>query len=538
MSKRNATLLISLVASVFAGCGPHVDLVATRSRRIEKDGKLDSVVVESMYMTHGHHGDQLLYEVDVLDSMKRPVMATHRHFRNEKGQVAGSRIVLGEEQSGEPSHVDVEIPVSMLGAGQRELPAYAQVHLMPVNGGPGAETTIELPLAPPDVEGMGGPPAYAAADQTAEKGSEEKPVQGDRYAARDSDERRDPWRNEPEPESNGRWHDRVVPDDASGNADRRDEPGRADRDETATRGGDDAYAAREAGPASTDTSSRDDELTYWTTDRKPLPPRRDTPKASRPTVAPHDDRVQKGDSRRRRNDDGTSRRPPAGPYEAEVAELQSAVLQSPNDIEKQLRLRMLYLAQHREGQALAPIEGTDPATSAKIDEYLAAILPAVRAGRVDPASITMGQLDQWVEQSQSAKQLRISDAAFCRTIDGFGKYRAYDPPVFPSARMPKFLIYLQVENYVSTRARTGVYRTLLSVQQKLLNSAGVEVWSTLDQEIPDLSNGLRKDFFLAIGPVDFQQVLPPDEYTLVISLRDVLGDTSCEKRMHFRVSGP
>lgn len=478
-----------------------------------------------MYKTNGLHGQQMLYEVDVLDSMKRPVNATRNSYRNAEGHVAGSRTVIAEEVTGEPSHVLVEIPVNMLGLGERQLPAFARVRLASSQGEAAAEALVELPLKAPDVAGMGGESAYAASDAPGPGSEEERLALG---SGRDS---REPWadesesrntskrRKQPAEESPGDDPARKAPVRES-YADRRSEPDRS----------------REDTSSPEPSRSPDDDLTYWSPNREPVRRHDDDASASSRKNGAHDDRIRHEAAR----SDATaepSAKAPVNPRVAEIAELESVVRQSPNDIRAQMRLRILFLAERREADALAPIAGTDPSTQIKIEEYLAAILPPVRSGQVDPTTLDMRELDRWVAASRDAKQLRIPVAAFCRSIDGFGKYQPFTPAVFRADNFPRLLIYLEVENFVSTRAQTGVYRTLLSVQQKLLNSSGVEVWSTLDQEIPDLSNGLRKDFFLAIGPIDFQQVLPVDEYTLVISLRDTLGGGSCDKQMAFRITG-
>lgn len=516
--KNLATLGLGIVIVALAGCGPHVDLVATRSRRIEDNGRLKAVLVESMYMTKGLHGEQMEYDVGVLDSAKRPVMARQSSYRNSRGQIAGSRTVLAEEVTGTPSIVAVEIPVNVLGMGERDLPAFAHVTLSPVNGeAKGAETTIELPLAPPDVFAMGGPASPAPVDTD----NREAEPTSNQYASRTDDAERDPW------------NDRRDAAPRRPQRESFDDPQRRDDNlESAERSEETADSTQ---PSRKSDTAQDD-LTYWTPDRKPIKRETESTPPSRAGRSAHDDRLARNDAPPAPPERAPEGRSARDPYQAEIDDLEPAVRNNPNDLERQMRLRMLYLAQHRESAALAPIGAADSDVSAKIDEYLAAILPAVRTGRIDPAAVTMSQLNDWVERARSAKELRIPTAAFCRSIDGFGKYRAFDPAIFPAGVSPKPLIYLEVENFVSTQARTGVYRTLLSVQQKLLNSEGVEIWSTLDQEIPDVSNELRAEFFLAIGPIDFQQILPAGDYTLVISLRDVLGRSSCEKRLRFRVA--
>lgn len=518
---KQAILCLALTAMALTSCGPRVELMATRSRRIEKEGRLDAVLVESMYTTKGMHGQQFVYEVGVLDSTKRPVMAKRTSYRNSKGQVAGSRTVRAEEVTGEPSHVAVNIPVNMIAMGERQLPAFARVSLVSVQGDLAAETVVRLPLGSPDVLAMGGEPAsYPESGAGPDATSDDKSV-----AVASSADRRDDWEDESESRYEPPSEDRDEP--RRNNNRRNAFRDRNDASTTEQRTGDRKQGAAETG---------DGDLTYWTPNREPVPKRETPARTPRADSTTHDDRVKRLTPDR---DESERYREPNRSVDSradEITRLESAVRRSPNDIQTQMRLRMLYLADHREADALAPIDGADSTTNAMIEEYLVAILPAVRSGEIDPSSLSQRQLDQYRDRMRSNRQLSIPVAAFCRSIDGHGKYRPFNTASFPADRMPKLLAYLEVENFVSTRSQTGVYRTLLSVQQKLLNAAGDEIWSTLDQEIPDLSNGRREDFFLAIGPIDFQQVLPPDNYTLVISLRDVLGGTSCEKRMAFEIT--
>lgn len=533
--RKYAILLFALMTTLLASCGPHVDLIATRSRRVEKDnGRIDAILVESMYKTKGLHGQQMLYEVDVLDSMKRPVNATRSSYRNTEGHVAGSRTVMAEEVTGEPSHVIVQIPVNVLGIGERQLPAYARVRLASSQGEPAAEAIVQLPLSGPDVASMGGEPVYAGAENETTQTDEQRVALG---GGRGSGE---PWADESESRKTTASRDRPSSKTYDDVPERSAPPRDSYRDARSEPDASRADASRRE-PAVDNTpdasGTSDDGLTYWSPDRQPIRRGEEDAATTRRRDGAHDDRVARREPARNDKPEARTPTPPVNPRADEIADLESAVSRSPNDIRTQMRLRMLYLAERREADALAPIAGADPDTQIKIEEYLAAILPAVRNGEVDPLTLGLPELDRRVAKSRDAKQLRIPVAAFCRSIDGFGKYVPHSPAVFRADKFPRLLIYLEVENFVSTRAQTGVYRTLLSVQQKLLNSSGVEVWSTLDQEIPDLSNGLREDFFLAIGPIDFQQVLPPDEYTLVISLRDSLGGGSCDKRMAFRITG-
>jgi len=498
------------IAVLQCACGPKAELIATRSRRVQEKGVLDSVLVESMYSTKGLHGQQMLYEVGLLDARRAPVQSQMRSYRNREGQVAAGKTVMAEEVTGTPNHVEVKIPLRYMGLKESDLPAYARVRLTTVDGSSSAEDVVELPVTPVDVAGAGASDfadaSSSPAGETGEgvstvDGSAERETSRAAYATGSpASEAADDWND-----GGGRARNESPWGDAGENQDRED---RSRRDVER--------------PGSTRTRSAPEESETARQEKEPS----EIPRGRRGATVDQP-----------RDESELDRRgaPRNGGEADEIAALEAQVREDPNEIWDQMRLRLKYLASGREADALAPVPGTSPEKQELIDEYMAAILPAVRRGEVRPDRLSMDDMDALLTASRQRRGLRIPVAVFCHSIDGFGKYEPIKPAVFSARKFPRLLAYLEVENYTSTRARTGVYRTLLSVQQKLLDADGVEQWSTQDQEIPDVSDERRREFFLAIGPIDFQRTLAPGDYTLVITLRDVLGGTSESCRLEFRV---
>ena len=316
-------LLVS-VSLLPTACGPKAELVSTRSRRVDEKGRLDAVLVESMYSTQGMHGRQMLYEVDLLNSRRQPVQAAMRSYRNREGHVAAGKTVMAEEVTGTPNHVAVRIPVAYLSLTPGDLPAYARVRLTEIGGDAQTEEIVQLPVAAADIAGpsdaVAGGAYVASSDASDESFDEPAERRGreERYAAAGAREGARPPR-------------RARENDDSGTGDR----GARRSTRRANRGGGQAASAEYEGSA-------------WAASESARTPRA-------PRDAQWRDDGEPGAVEPRREMEREVR---GAPQADSMARLEASVRANPNDVQTQLRLRLEYLSANREADALATIPGT------------------------------------------------------------------------------------------------------------------------------------------------------------------------------------
>lgn len=209
-----------------------------------------------------------------------------------------------------------------------------------------------------------------------------------------------------------------------------------------------------------------------------------------------------------------------------VTELRRRVTDDPNNLEEQLRLRMLYLADGQDDKALASIPGGDAEIEEIIQAQVGAMIAARSSAGRDPATWANRQLDsiESLRKMLGAKaDLSVPKVALCTKITGFGLYEPIEPAEFPARRKNLLLVYIEVENFASKVTPSGLYRTLLSVRQSLVSRDGQELWSKKDENIEDLARRQRRDFYLTIGPIEIPKSLAPGSYILKVEVEDVLA---------------
>ncbi|MCZ6817694.1 MAG: hypothetical protein O7F76_13485 [Planctomycetota bacterium] len=222
--------------------------------------------------------------------------------------------------------------------------------------------------------------------------------------------------------------------------------------------------------------------------------------------------------------------PPAkDTFKQRIEDLESLVANDPNSLNDQFRLRMLYLVDGRDEDAVTPT----PGMNSELAEIMQAHFRALLAAR----SETGRDASQWANRQlksleslrglvRSRADLQVPRVVLCTSIGGYGVYEPIEPLEFPAGRRSDAVLYIEVDNYLSEKIKSGPergqYRTVLTTRQSLLDADGKELWSHTDKNIEDISRDLRRDFFLS-SQVPIPSVLPIGEYVLKVEVEDVLA---------------
>ncbi len=231
-----------------------------------------------------------------------------------------------------------------------------------------------------------------------------------------------------------------------------------------------------------------------------------------------------------------SARPDPG-IDAMIHELEAKVTTSPNDVDQQVRLRMLYAAIGHDDKAVAPTPGMNADVQELVSGLMKTLLEARSSGGRDPASSATKQLAAMEELRNSLKSradLTIPVLAICNRIEDFGRYQAIDPPDFPGGVSSKALLYVELANFKSDKMPAGDFRTLLSMRTSLLTTDGAEVWSEVDDNIQDLAPRARTEFYL-MKPLFLPATLVPGEYVVKTEMEDKLGAKTNSKTTRLRI---
>jgi hypothetical protein len=204
--------------------------------------------------------------------------------------------------------------------------------------------------------------------------------------------------------------------------------------------------------------------------------------------------------------------------------LEKKVAQNPNDLEAQIRLRLLYIASGEDRKASTAPEGLAEETAALVKALAETIIQTRDAS----ADLSLGG-ERALETARSLTQelgrfaqLNIPRVVLARRVDSFGVYTAFDPPNFVAGSPICAVVYTELENFYSRPADEGAYETRLSQRMELLDEDGQRVWEREDQDITDLSKNRRADFFLA-PVIRVPGELSPGSYTLRVEVEDCLS---------------
>jgi hypothetical protein len=219
-----------------------------------------------------------------------------------------------------------------------------------------------------------------------------------------------------------------------------------------------------------------------------------------------------------------------------ISQLEQTVQQHPEQLDDQLKLRLLYLATGQDAKATAPIPSGDPAQA----EFIVALLKTLRNSKnliTDPASkdpSALAGLDELRRLLGQQLPVSIPRIALVTRINSFGDYQALNPPKFPPGRAIHAFLYTEVYNFRSEPTDDGKLRTVVSEKVEIFDSAGKIVWQRTEPSIVDRVVTPRRDFFIPF-PINLPGELPTGDYILKVTVEDKIGATADQQKLTFTV---
>jgi hypothetical protein len=169
---------------------------------------------------------------------------------------------------------------------------------------------------------------------------------------------------------------------------------------------------------------------------------------------------------------------------------------------------------------------------------LVEMLIAIRDGHGgDPAaeaSRVLTEVKRLEESLVPLGDLNITDLAITRIVRGFGRYEAFHPPQFPTGRESEFVVYCQIENFVSRERDDQLFESQFSMRTTVLNRAGDAVLEINDDHIADECRTRRRDCFIP-RLVHLPATLSPGQYVVKVTIVDKIAGKVAEKRSTFRI---
>ncbi len=222
-----------------------------------------------------------------------------------------------------------------------------------------------------------------------------------------------------------------------------------------------------------------------------------------------------------------------------IRDLEATVGRQPNDLEQQLRLRMLYAVLGDEDKALAATPGMSGDSAEMVRGLVRPMIEICKDANRDPAACASRQLAAVEELRlflRTRADLTIPKLLLCRSVDGFDRFDAIDPPRVPARAPVTCQLYVEIDNFTSQRTPANEYRTSISMRTSLLSKSGRELWSTVDDKIDDIARQPRRDFFVA-KEVSFPDTLPAGDYIIKVDIEDKLGGKVSTRSLGLKVVG-
>jgi hypothetical protein len=212
------------------------------------------------------------------------------------------------------------------------------------------------------------------------------------------------------------------------------------------------------------------------------------------------------------------------------------------DHEKLARLRLLYLAAGRRGEAMRTPEGVAAGpeqefltkTMYGLSTYLEASRPGSDSRRGALAASTLREAVALLGE-QSA--LEVRNLAFCRRVVSFGVYESFLSKEGKYEFQPnqEVLLYAEVENFLSSGDAAAGYATTLRASYEILGPDGRRIGTVHNLGTSkDVCRNRRSDFFVRYF-VNLPQRLNPGEYRLRLTVEDVSGNKAGEAEERFTI---
>ena len=208
--------------------------------------------------------------------------------------------------------------------------------------------------------------------------------------------------------------------------------------------------------------------------------------------------------------------------EREIERLEALVAQEPNDVDHQVRLRYLYLAEGMTEKALALPEDMNPDQAVLLMKIVQSAI-ATQKVMHDPTAVSeesveaVQDLQEWLV---SNADLEIPRVVLCTSIHSYGRYEAIPDGFFVSGKANEAYLYCEVKNFATESTSDGKYRTRIAHRLELLTPQGHSVWKDPDEmEVVDICLNKRTDFFFN-RLVQLPLGINPGDYVLKVTVED------------------
>ena len=224
-----------------------------------------------------------------------------------------------------------------------------------------------------------------------------------------------------------------------------------------------------------------------------------------------------------------------------ITHVQARAAEDPDNVDLQLRARLLLLAVGKRADALRPIA----ALSEEENQQVASVLMMMAAvfnhkgsaPSPNQAANRLADLQVLRETLMQFADLQIPNMKLCKSVEGYGVYELFPSHTFPVGRNQPLLVYCELRNFLADKKNMDSYHTRLTVQTVLYDARGQLAQSQPEKSIEDISANRRSDFFLTYR-FDLPNTLGAGDYTLKVTIKDLAANKAATKAVQITMEKP
>jgi hypothetical protein len=217
--------------------------------------------------------------------------------------------------------------------------------------------------------------------------------------------------------------------------------------------------------------------------------------------------------------------------------LEQKIKDRPEDTATQVKLRLVYAMLGQWQQALKEKAGKDT-TGGEFGKNLAALVKIFDSADVAPgqqANQALKIVERMQEWLRDQADLSISTLKLCREVGSYGCFKEMPSGYFVAGRSLPVIVYIELENFRSKYLRDKQnYQTLLSMSIEVLNASGKVCWHQHYEQIEDLANKQRRDFYLA-PQITLPAGLPEGKLKMKVMVEDLNGNKVAQRMLDLEI---
>lgn len=217
----------------------------------------------------------------------------------------------------------------------------------------------------------------------------------------------------------------------------------------------------------------------------------------------------------------------------------SRVNDQPKNLAAQLELQLARLLRNEPVPAMADLSalsGEDRELIAAVSDALANFRNIVRNDANPLGAEKARPFIEMADRIRARTDLSVSSVSLCTSVKAFGNYDPIEPVQFIAGNPSWSVFYCEIDGFLSQLNEKQLWESKLSLQLRLYNESGIQLWNAAPETVSDTSRKRRRDFFIA-KRIQLPSKLAPGPYMLKATVRDLQANRVAESTLQVSIIG-